>query len=151
MAKTKEEREAYQKEWALRNRDKVLGYKKKWNHANKPRKNAWLRAEHAKNPEKYRAKVRRWRQRNPEKVRDNLRACSARRRAPGQITAAMARQIRIEEPNCKYCGRPSKHLDHITPICHGGTNDRANLQMLCASCNSRKALGERKQTPRRDA
>ena len=30
------------------------------------------------------------------------------------------------------------HVDHIMPLCLGGSNDRANLQALCPSCNSKK-------------
>ena len=31
------------------------------------------------------------------------------------------------------------HIDHITPVIQGGTNDRENLQLLCAGCNLRKS------------
>ena len=45
---------------------------------------------------------------------------------------------------CMYCGvRVSKwnrHLDHIFPRDHGGSNEESNLQALCASCNTRKGV-----------
>ena len=33
----------------------------------------------------------------------------------------------------------ASHIDHITPVNQGGTNDRDNLQLLCAPCNLRKS------------
>lgn len=30
------------------------------------------------------------------------------------------------------------HIDHITPLAHGGTSDFDNLQLLCKTCNSSK-------------
>lgn len=42
---------------------------------------------------------------------------------------------------CAVCGFHDiyfMHLDHIVPVCKGGTNDRANLQSLCMWCNYRK-------------
>ena len=45
---------------------------------------------------------------------------------------------------CVYCRRriradASSHIDHILPVNQGGTNDRENLQLLCACCNIRKS------------
>ncbi len=33
----------------------------------------------------------------------------------------------------------ASHIDHITPVNQGGTNDRENLQLLCGGCNLRKS------------
>ncbi|MCE2500620.1 MAG: HNH endonuclease [Dehalococcoidia bacterium] len=35
--------------------------------------------------------------------------------------------------------RPLSHIDHKIPVNQGGTNDRGNLQLLCAPCNLRKS------------
>lgn len=45
-----------------------------------------------------------------------------------------------DESRCRYCGRTDGplHIDHITPIARGGSNELANLQVLCAPCNRAK-------------
>jgi len=43
---------------------------------------------------------------------------------------------------CRYCGRTSEAVvlvvDHVIPVCKGGTNDDENLITACADCNSGK-------------
>lgn len=36
-------------------------------------------------------------------------------------------------------------IDHITPVCRRGTNELANLRLLCKRCNRRKAAYERRE------
>lgn len=48
-----------------------------------------------------------------------------------------------EEPICRLCGGSADQVDHIVPLRAGGTNDRANLQPLCASCHSTKTVQDR--------
>ena len=31
-----------------------------------------------------------------------------------------------------------KVVDHITPLCYGGSNNKENLQVICTSCNVKK-------------
>ena len=33
---------------------------------------------------------------------------------------------------------PASHVDHITPVRFGGTDDESNLQALCERCNLAK-------------
>lgn len=44
---------------------------------------------------------------------------------------------------CQYCGREAPnvllHVDHITPVSEGGTNDITNLITSCADCNLGKS------------
>lgn len=41
---------------------------------------------------------------------------------------------------CQTCGTTHRlTVDHKIPLARGGTNDLENLQLLCWSCNSRKA------------
>jgi 5-methylcytosine-specific restriction endonuclease McrA len=39
---------------------------------------------------------------------------------------------------CQCCGAPAAHVDHITPVLFGGTDDDRHLQALCAGCNLSK-------------
>lgn|SRR6185436_1350975 len=40
---------------------------------------------------------------------------------------------------CLICkGNPATLIDHVLPICWGGTNDICNFQPICQSCNSWK-------------
>ncbi len=44
----------------------------------------------------------------------------------------------IRRDPCVYCGKPSKAVDHIVPVLHGGTGDWNNLAPVCTACNSQK-------------
>ena len=47
---------------------------------------------------------------------------------------------------CNFCGDPLEHacqVDHVQPLFKGGSNDRNNLQILCANCHAAKTLEER--------
>lgn len=52
-----------------------------------------------------------------------------------------AKQYTIQKGHCAYCYRvyPSSKMqvDHITPICHGGTNDYSNFVLACRYCNEK--------------
>lgn len=45
--------------------------------------------------------------------------------------------------SCYYCGKPnlsgrSATLDHVVPLCNGGTDSVDNLVLACPRCNSQK-------------
>ena len=44
---------------------------------------------------------------------------------------------------CLYCGKSAPsvilHVDHVMPICEGGTNEPANLVTACQDCNLGKS------------
>lgn len=52
--------------------------------------------------------------------------------------------MRRQNNTCVYCGhrRTARNLeiDHIVPVVRGGTNDKSNLQVICAPCNQRKGI-----------
>ncbi|MFB9242373.1 HNH endonuclease [Massilia antarctica] len=40
------------------------------------------------------------------------------------------------------CKRPGYLVDHIKPLCEGGTNEDSNKQLLCAPCHDVKSARE---------
>ena len=51
------------------------------------------------------------------------------------------KQVFERDPHkCKQCGSTDNLvIDHLIPLARGGTNDLDNLQILCKSCNRKKA------------
>ena len=65
------------------------------------------------------------------------------RRSRRTITPAIRFEVfRRDSFTCQYCGRRAPrvvlHVDHITPVVAGGTNDLANLRTACSTCNTGK-------------
>jgi hypothetical protein len=49
--------------------------------------------------------------------------------------------VLAEEPFCMVCkNNPSEEVDHITPKCDGGGNERENLQGICVECHKKKTI-----------
>jgi 5-methylcytosine-specific restriction endonuclease McrA len=46
--------------------------------------------------------------------------------------------VRECEGRCLRCGEPDPTVDHVIPLCLGGSNTITSVQVLCASCNSEK-------------
>lgn len=104
--------------------------------------NATQRAYYAKNPERWREYEREWKAANP----DTVNARNQRRRAlkaalPADLTREDIAALRIaQKGKCAWCGDKAKlTLDHIVPVSKRGPHTRANTQMLCQPCNSRKS------------
>lgn len=120
------ERTALTKEWRRQNPNKV-------------------KAQNAKrDPAMLRAIAKYWYRTHPEKALAVAAASRAKRRgAAGKFTKAdIAELMKSQNGKCAYCAksvRKSRHIDHIMPLALGGTNYRANLQLLCPSCNQRKS------------
>lgn len=104
------------------------------------------RAWHAKNPEKAKAARQAWLS-TPEgmaSVKVGRVTYKARKRgALGSHTKGDIKAIfGAQRGRCAYCRqrlpKTGYHVDHITPVSKGGSNDRRNLQLTCARCNISK-------------
>ena len=150
--------------WRLENKEKLRAQERA-RYAKDPEKyRNKVRLQYQKNGEKIRAKriayhyevyqnpsvreaaakrTREWAAAHPDKVRANARNGKAKRKnVPGKHSAADIAAIKKMQKNkCAYCrvrlGR-KYHIDHITPVSKGGTNDRCNLQIACVGCNLSK-------------
>lgn len=56
----------------------------------------------------------------------------------GKNWLKIRRQVLLEEPSCRLCGRVAVTVDHIVPKARGGSDDRSNLQPLCDLCRKMK-------------
>lgn len=91
----------------------------------KAKRKAYVRS----NPERYRAHVR------------NRRA-KAKEISGSHTHEDVAGILKAQRGRCAYCRKRLTnrwHVDHIIPLCRGGTNDRANIQITCSKCNLRKS------------
>jgi 5-methylcytosine-specific restriction endonuclease McrA len=108
--------------------------------ANRARAFAWGR----NNAERNRERAREWGRANPEELYANVRNRRAREMAAdGKHTAADIRRLRDEQGNrCGVCSSDlaitGTHIDHMTPLIRGGSNDVSNLMLLCPPCNMSK-------------
>lgn len=58
---------------------------------------------------------------------------------------ALRKRILMVNPYCAKCNALATEVDHIEPICDGGSKlSRKNLQPLCKSCHSKKTIRETK-------
>ena len=119
---------------------------RKWREANRERMRETKRKYRNANLERERERTRMWHRANPEKLIVYNRNRRARKLlAPGTHTAADIRAIKVKQKHCcYYCGKHESefdnkwHVDHITPLSRGGSNDPANLICACESCNGSK-------------
>jgi hypothetical protein len=66
--------------------------------------------------------------------------CDTLRRQWNNIRKLMAPVVyKLHGRFCNYCGSTIKlTIDHVMPLCRGGTNDLDNLVPACRACNSQK-------------
>lgn len=77
---------------------------------------------------------------------DERESRSAVARASGERWLRMLRRLRIQV--CPPYGRVRSlyEIDHVVPVCEGGTSERENLRVLCVPCHkaeTRKLMARR--------
>jgi len=73
------------------------------------------------------------------KIKHARLLCGTRRR-PGAIKKSHVQYLlEVQGPNCAYCfgsfDSTGYHVEHIIPLCVGGTNKIDNLCLSCPKCN----------------
>lgn len=141
--------------WSAANPGKRKVYQAVYRAANPEKAKASTAAYRAANRDKIRVRDAVYRSENRDKSAEyrkaNLDACRSngrnrrarKRNAEGRHTAADIRNLMIlQKSKCACCKTSIKdgyHVDHIHSLANGGSNDKLNLQLLCASCNMSKS------------
>ena len=138
------------KEYRLKNADKVKSKRKEWRDEN-PEKVAIIRKRYyQKNKETIAEKFKEYSQ--TEAGREVKKRSSAKRRAlkinseDGTITKQSLSELReLQNNKCYYCeekldfiSENSVHLDHHIPLSKGGRHSIDNVKYTCKSCNLQK-------------
>lgn len=149
------------KDWAKRNRSKVNRTRTRWNAANPDKVKAMAKRLIARDKGPCARYLREWRKKNPGKVPEynqrhyhkdieksrsvGVRNTHNRRVREGTVKLSktiLAQRVREQGGKCLYCpvvfGVVKATVEHLIPVCRGGTNDEANIAASCKSCNSRK-------------
>jgi 5-methylcytosine-specific restriction endonuclease McrA len=126
-----------------RNRDAYAARGNRWRA--KPENAAKVLAYHSRPEVKLatNARASAWAKANPEARRASFyNRLAMKKRVGGKHTAAdIKRLFRLQRGKCACCRvsiADGYHVDHIQPLVLGGSNDKANLQLLCPTCNLRK-------------
>lgn len=96
----------------------------------------------ARNAARYSANHKDWYARHPGAATVYQRNREARLRDAGQLSPDIIPKLYASQRGlCVCCHQPlgdNYHLDHIIPLCQGGTNTDDNVQLLRAQCNREK-------------
>ena len=149
--------------WAKNNPEKNAQKQRKWNKEHLNYASQLWQKQYSKDPEKNREKCKNWKKNNPEKHRqwaiDNPEKVIASRRKylrrrkflmkETDITVKFLLDLKEETANCCLCEKElidykgsyhpdQRQLDHIIPLCVGGTHTKNNVRYVCAYCNNHR-------------
>lgn len=145
MQEELEVRRARRRAWAKANPEKVRAYEKSPNQ--RRRRAAAKRRLRATDPawrEREHAKQKAYRAQPDRKVRAQFYLAQWRARKSGAAGVDYCSLDKFEARRslygfrCAYCGAPdAPHVDHVIPLCRGGSAFPSNLVPACSSCNRR--------------
>lgn len=137
------------KELYIINRDTILKKQKEYTQLNKEKIAKTKRKHYLKNKDLIAARAKSYSKTESGKIAILVSSQNRRARvrsANGKIEASQIKELMSKQKGkCVYCkvkllesSRGSYHIDHIYPLSKGGTNDIANIQLLCPPCNLSK-------------
>ncbi len=147
--KHRDKRNAETKEWCERNKEHRIEYNRDWYLKNRDRVlkgSAIKRSLRTEEEKLYAAQVMKaWRatETGKRKCRSYTQRRRARKRnAEGSFTAEDIKDLYATQGGrCYYCSveiENGYHIEHMVPLSRGGRNDVSNICLACAPCNLRK-------------
>lgn len=129
--------------WQKENREKRRAYVSAWRQRNLEHHNRTSHEYYMARKDEICQRHAEWRANNKEAMAAYTRNYKARKLgATGTHSKAdVLALFEVQRGKCAACSCKLKRydVDHIEPLSKGGANDRKNLQLLCPTCNRRKA------------
>lgn len=141
--RNKEKRSALNLAWREANKESISSYIKAYRIANKEKIAATNKALYEATKEHRLAYYKKWKAENKHIRAANQRNRRAKKKSSvGQHTANDIKNLmEFQKGKCACCLKSIKdgyQVDHIIPLSKGGSNDKYNIQLLCAPCNLSK-------------